>query len=208
MLGRKCPRPLALLLFSWLALNFLYGQAASTSRITPTPDFQTLPLQPPPRPIPPPPQVTASTGLTQLTRAAGSIFSGTVTSIARSPASNAGTIETVSVTFHVENAIRGATPGADFTLRQWIGLWLAGQRYQVGERVLLFLYPLSKLGLTSCVAAPIGRFRIDASGRIFLTAQQIAALRADPVVGGKSRISFADFALAVQQASPEASQEE
>ena len=112
-------------------------------------------------------------------------------------------METVAITFHVEKAIRGATPGADFTISQWIGLWSGGQRYRVGDRMLLFLYPPSKLGLTSCVAGPIGRFSIDSRGRVLLSAQHLSAFRADPVLAGKSRVSFSDFAMAVQRAGEE-----
>jgi hypothetical protein len=206
MHGRKCPCLLAMLLFVLISLSFLSGQSGSLKdRVNPTPDFifSPGPVPPPTRPTLPTPQVVSAVGLPQLTRAAGSIFSGTVTSIAHRPASRASAVETVAITFHVENAIRGATPGSDFTISQWIGLWAAGQRYRVGERVLLFLYPPSKLGLTSCVAAPIGRFSINSSGRVSLTAQQLAAFRADPALHGKTRVSFSDFALAVQQAGQE-----
>jgi hypothetical protein len=34
-----------------------------------------------------------------------------------------------------------------------------------GERVLLFLYPLSRLGLTSPVGGSLGQVALDASGR-------------------------------------------
>ena len=76
-----------------------------------------------------------------LARAAGTIFSGTVTAVARHAANSSQSVETVAITFHIENAIRGATPGEDLTISQWIGLWSGGQRDRVGERVLLF--PLS-----------------------------------------------------------------
>jgi hypothetical protein len=210
MHGRRFPHLLALLLsFLLLPLSILSGQSDHS---TPAPDFAFVPgpVQPPSRPIIPTPQFSTPFGLSQLTRAAGTIFSGTVTSIVPSPATREHTIETLAITFHVENAIRGATPGTDFTFRQWIGLWSAGQRYRVGERVLLFLYPPSKLGLTSCVAAPVGRFSMNASGKVTLTGQQIGAFRADPILSGKSRISFSDFASAVQAslvASQQANQE-
>jgi hypothetical protein len=89
--------------------------------------------------------------------------------IARHPANNGQTVETVAITFHVDNPIRGATPGEDLTISQWIGLWSGSQQYRVGERVLLFLYPPSKLGLTSCVAGEMGRFTIDAGGLVLLS---------------------------------------
>lgn len=135
----------------------------------------------------------------QLTSAAGTIFMGTVTAIARHPASAGQSVETVAITFHVERAILGATPGEDLTVTQWIGLWSAGQRYRVGERLLLCLYPPSKLGLTSSVAGPLGRFNVDPMGRVLLSAQHLSAFRADPVLGGKSRVRFSDFALAVRR---------
>jgi hypothetical protein len=131
------------------------------------------------------------------------IFSATVTSITRRPATDGQAMETVAITFHVERAIRGATPGEDLTITQWMGMWSSGQRYRIGERALLFLYPPSKVGLTSCVGGPMGRFNLDSLGRVLLSAQQLSAFRRDPVLGGKSRVSFRDFALAVQLATEE-----
>ena len=154
---------------------------------------------PPRAPVIPP----GTIGLPTIARAAGTIFSGTVTAIARQPATHGQALETVAITFHIENAIRGALPGEDLTISQWIGLWSGGQRYRVGEHVLLFLYPPSKLGLTSCVAGGMGRFNVDQWGRVLLSAQQLSAFRADPVLGGKSRLPFSDFALAVRRASEE-----
>ena len=154
------------------------------------------PVATPPRPVLP-----GTIGFPHVARAAGIIFSGTVTGIARRAAKAGNSVETVAITFRVENAIRGATPGETLTISQWMGLWSSGQRYRVGERVLLFLYPPSKLGLTSCVSAPVGRFAMDPRGRVLLSAQHLSAFRTDPVLGGKSRVRFSDFALAVRRAS-------
>lgn len=141
--------------------------------------------------------------LRHLTHASGIIFSGTVTAISRKRAASNHALDTVAITFHVENSIRGVTPGDSLTITQWIGLWSSGQRYRVGERVLLFLYPRSQLGLTSSVDASLGRFRVDAAGRVLLSSQQLSAFLQDPVLGGKSRLRFSDFAWAVRQASEE-----
>jgi len=138
-----------------------------------------------------------------MVKAAGVIFSGRVTAISHRPATSAHAVETVSITFHVEQAIRGATPGDNLTILQWMGVWSSGQRYRVGESVLLFLYPTSNLGLTSCVGGPLGRLGFDRWGRVVLTAPQISAFRRDPVLGGKSRVSLNDFARAVRQAHEE-----
>ena len=144
-----------------------------------------------------------SSSFPSFARAAGMIFSGTVTRIAQIPANPGQAVATVRVTFHVENAMKGVTPGSDLTISQWAGLWSSGQRYRMGEKVLLFLYPNSKLGLTSWVGGAMGRFARDATGRVLLNSQQLSAFRKDPVVGGRSRVPFSDFALAVRRASEE-----
>lgn len=131
------------------------------------------------------------------------IFSGTVTRIERRPANSAQSLATISITFHIDSALRGARLGQNLTISQWIGLWSTGQRYRIGERVFLFLYPPSKLGLTSSVAGPMGRFQVDPGGRVLLSAQHLSAFRTDPVLGGKSRLLLSDFAWAVRHASEE-----
>jgi hypothetical protein len=212
MHGSACSRLLALLLVFLLA-GFACAQSDRGELIPApdrAPDAAVLPpriVQPPiGEPIRPWPirlfAPSGTIGLPQLAKAAGLIFAGRVTAIARHPATGGQALETVAITFHVENSIRGAMPGEDLTITQWIGLW-SGQRYRIGERLLLFLYPPSKLALTSCVSGPMGRFNLDPQGRVLLSAQQLSAFRTDPVLGGKSRVSFRDFALAVQKASEE-----
>ena len=204
MSGRSCCYLLAI---STLALScFSEGQSRDFQPASdPSLSFPGAVRSPIARPIPTLPRrpVPATFGFQDLTRAAGTIFAGTVVAINRQPATHGQAVETVAITFRVENAIRGVTPGQDLTISQWIGLWSSGQRYRIGQRVLLFLYPQSKLGLTSCVAAPLGRFAIDPAGRVLLSAQQLAAFQKDPVLGGKSRAVFSDFALAVRRASEE-----
>jgi hypothetical protein len=197
MQGRTCLLALLFVIVSW---GVLPGQS---DRAEPLPDFPIATLRPtepsqPVRPSPPPP--TPRFGLPELAKAAGMIFSGTVTQISRRPAAS-DAFPTVAITFHVDSAIRGATSGEDQTIKQWIGLWSSGQRYHVGDRALFFLYPPSKLGLTSCVGWPLGRFAMDHSGHVLLSAQQLSSFRQDPVLGGRSRVSFRDFARAVQLAS-------
>jgi hypothetical protein len=203
MYGSNC---YCLLAFTLLLFQPMAVRAQSDSS-GPTRDF-TFPISPPRIPLPPtagppirPPfNPTGIFGLTQLTQAAGTIFAGTVTAVAHQPATGSQAIETVAITFHVEQAIRGATPGQNLTITQWMGLWSSGQRYRVGERLLLFLYPQSKLGLTSCVGAGMGRFSFDAWGRVLFSAQHLAAFQMDPILGGKSAVTFNDFAQALRQA--------
>ena len=49
---------------------------------------------------------------------------------------------------------------------------MARPRYRIGERVVLFLYPLSLLGLTSPVADGRGRFLVTPAGRVRLSPAQ------------------------------------
>jgi hypothetical protein len=202
MYGRNCFCLLALTLFPFHPIA-LRAQSDSSG---PTRDF-TFPISPPHIPLPPtagpvrPPVAPPGTfGLTQLTQAAGTIFAGTVTAVAHHSTPGSPAIETVDITFHVEHAIRGATPGESLTITQWMGLWSSGQRYRVGERLLLFLYPPSKLGLTSCVGAGMGRFSFDAWGHVLFSAQHVLAFQTDSILGGKSAVTFQDFARAVRQA--------
>jgi hypothetical protein len=142
-------------------------------------------------------------GLPQMVGSAGIIFSGQVLRVARKPTRGGFSLEAISITFHIDRALRGATTGKSLTIHEWAGAWSSGQRYRPGERVLLFLYPPSRLGLTSCVAGPVGRFRIDASGRVLLSDEHLAVFASDPILGGKSRVSLDDFAQAVRHAGGE-----
>jgi len=203
-----CGRRSLCLLAASLALILFTSPAALTGQTDgarPALDLGLEPSPPPPPSLPNPPHLPhrppATFGFTELARSAGIIFSGRVTAISPSAAKQA--FPTVVITFHVEEAIRGATPGEDLTISQWMGLWSSGQRYRVGERLVLFLYPPSRLGLTSCVGGPLGRFAIDPAGRVLLSAQHLSAFRTDPVLGGKSHIHFSDFAQAVRQAREE-----
>lgn len=119
------------------------------------------------RPIPPrsflPPQ--------HAMRNAGIIFSGTVLKVEHTaqPAFPGIT----QITFKVENGIRGIHRGQNITVREWSGLWNSGERYHTGERVLLFLYPQSKLGLTSPVGGALGRYEVDHAGRVMANSSGI-----------------------------------
>jgi hypothetical protein len=137
----------------------------------------------------------------QIVQAAGIIFSGHVTSVARAPSSG-GPVST-AVTFKVEHAMRGTSAGRDLTIHEWAGLWTRGERYRVGERVLLFLYSPSKLGLTSPVAGPIGRFAVNSGGEIVMTPQHVHILATDPILRGRTVAPYSDFAGAVRRSSRE-----
>jgi hypothetical protein len=101
-----------------------------------------------------------------LTRHSGVIFSGTALRVEHLNPDSSTAVATTRITFRVQTAIRGVRPGQAIQIREWDGLWNSGERYRPGERVLLFLYPASRLGLTSPVGGRLGRFRVDDAGRV------------------------------------------
>jgi hypothetical protein len=99
-------------------------------------------------------------------RNSGIIFSGTAVKVEHfKPTGSPGITQ---ITFRVESAIRGVRQGQVIKIREWGGLWSAGERYRAGERVLLFLYPNSKLGLTSPVGGALGRYQVDKTGQVLV----------------------------------------
>jgi hypothetical protein len=121
--------------------------------------------------------------LEQLSRHAGFIFRGRVLSVDR-PKPARSTVTTVQVTFEVLEGIRGVRSGQRLTIQEWAGLWSSGQpRYRPGQELLLFLYPKSRMGLTSPVGGELGIFPIDAQGLI-------AAPPAPGEGGGQNRIQL------------------
>ena len=138
-------------------------------------------------------------------RAAGTIFRGTVVSVQALRAARTGEMETVQVTFRVDDAFRGVRKGQSFKIREWSGLWLWGERYRVGQQVVLFLYPPSKLGLTSPVGGRFGRFEVDQqetvsvhqpSGRRF----PARPLGREPEEPRNPRVRYRDLARAIRGA--------
>jgi hypothetical protein len=101
-------------------------------------------------------------------RASGKIFAGTVIRIEHADPAPISGISTTQITFRAEEAIRGVSRGQVVRIREWAGLWQAGEQYRVGEHVLLFLYPPSKLGLTSPVGGRSGRLQVDGLGQVRL----------------------------------------
>jgi hypothetical protein len=140
-----------------------------------------------------------------LTSSAGYIFAGTVQSIRRDRP-NGNSVATVQINFHVDQGIRGVHTGQTLAIREWVGLWESGERYHPGERVLLFLYPPSKLGLTSPVRGPMGRFGIGPDGLVIDPARiGIPARR--PSIGeqlpGPTRVTPREFVRFIRSAEEE-----
>ena len=118
--------------------------------------------------LPPPFGRTVIPKLHWLANKAGYVFSGTVKSVERIVPREANSVPVMRITFHVDRGFVGVRSGQDLVINECIGLWQSGESYRPGERVTLFLYPPSKLGLTSPVGGMSGRFNVDPGGRIII----------------------------------------
>lgn len=213
MTGSLGRRLLAAVLLIFAVQLFSDAQAGEGSPMaTPTPAFAAPrlafgePYRPPGFPTAPAPYPVFSPrhGLAQIVSPAGLIFSGRVTSVNRSDPASGERNGSTAITFQVEQAIRGVAAG-DLTIHEWAGLWARGERYRVGERVMLFLFPPSKLGFTSPVAGPQGRFNIDRYGGVAVSEANFGsgALPVKNLAYGKTIVPYADFLRIVQQTTAE-----
>ena len=149
-----------------------------------------------------------------LSRHAGLIFAGRVLRVRRLPARELREVETVEVSFHVDQAVRGVRTGQVLTIREWAGLWVAQPRYRVGERLVVFLYPPSRLGLTSPINETTARFAVDEAGRVRFTPVQRAWLgneewrgagnqSSEKQVSGRAGISLNEFVRQIREVTGE-----
>jgi hypothetical protein len=98
--------------------------------------------------------------LHQMSDSAGVIFAGQVLAIRR-PASANPASGIVEIEFRVDQAIRGCSVGTPYVLREWSGLWVAGnQRYRVGQRLLMLLHAPGAAGISSPVGGLDGAIPI------------------------------------------------
>ncbi|MGB9197354.1 MAG: hypothetical protein WCB53_10585 [Terriglobales bacterium] len=107
-----------------------------------------------------------------LSRRAGIIFSGTLltsrglpSNDPSLPANAALNSSFIELRFRIERPIAGVEPGKVLTIREWTGALSRQLPLHPGEHVLLFLYPPSRLGLTSPVGGGRGQIRLDSSGQ-------------------------------------------
>jgi hypothetical protein len=101
----------------------------------------------------------------QLARRAGMIFAGTV--LGSTPPATAidPAIPAVQLSFRVDRAIAGVKRGQVLTIHEWAGAGSMHRPMRKGQHILIFLYPPSRLGLTSPVGGSLGQVALDASGK-------------------------------------------
>src|SRR5208283_5936944 len=107
----------------------------------------------------------------QLSRRAGMIFAGTVLSTTPQAANvqptgrSAGATPAIELRFRIEEAIAGVDPGQVLTIHEWTGAWTMHRPMSKGQHILIFLYPPSRLGLTSPVGGSLGQVALDPTGK-------------------------------------------
>jgi hypothetical protein len=65
----------------------------------------------------------------------------------------------------VDQAIAGVEQGQILTIHEWAGAWSMHRSMSSGQHILIFLYPLSRLGFTSPVGGSLGQVALDSSGK-------------------------------------------
>jgi len=116
----------------------------------------------------------------QLSRRAGMIFAGTLLTAATQtaardravPAAAPGTTLAIQLSFRVDQAIAGVEQGQILTIHEWAGAWSMHRPMRSGQHILIFLYPLSRLGFTSPVGGSLGQVVLDPSGKIVANYEQ------------------------------------
>ena len=115
----------------------------------------------------------------QLSRRAGMIFAGTVlpapsqtvtnqtvtTPTAAADRAVPGATPAVQLRFRVDQAIAGVEQGQNLTIHEWAGAASMHRPMRSGQHILIFLYPPSRLGLTSPVGGSLGQVALDPSGK-------------------------------------------
>jgi hypothetical protein len=136
------------------------------------------------------PDATIAAALRNLGDRAGIVFAGEVTAIRPL----GGVVE---VDFRVDQALKGQSTGI-VVLREWSGLWTAGQRrYWLGERAVIFLNPSGTNGLSTPVDGMDGILPLTPDA-VDVQRLRTRVLRAagDPMVSSSGSMSLAALTTA------------
>ena len=76
----------------------------------------------------------------------------------------------------MDEAIAGVEPGQVLTIHEWAGAWSMHRPMSKGQHILIFLYPPSRLGLTSPVGGSLGQVALDPSGKSVVEQKPVAAI--------------------------------
>ena len=132
------------------------------------------------------------------------IFSGTVLSVESQPARKGRPLPLIVTKFRVDRAIVNVKAGQIVTVREWAGAWAAHRAMTRGERLLLFLYPPSKLGLTSPVGGRLGQIVLNPRGEVAVANPQIyPSRRPEWNTAAEAAVDSAAFTARLKSCPPE-----
>jgi hypothetical protein len=144
----------------------------------------------------------------QVSRRAGMIFAGTVLapamqnapverslatakfariSFATSSVATSAGVSSIQLSFRVDEAIAGVEAKQVITIHEWAGARSMHRPMRVGEHVLIFLYPPSRLGLTSPIGGSSGMIALDPSGNVSIAPESTSGVT--PQSGSSQRES-------------------
>ena len=149
----------------------------------------------------------------QLSRRAGMIFAGTVltapsqtvttpavtTPTGAADRAVAGTTPAVQLRFRVDQAIAGVEQGQILTVHEWAGAWSMHRPMRSGQHILIFLYPPSRLGLTSPVGGSLGQGALDPSGKNVAAQKPAVATGLRNESSARPRMTFDTGSVSVVQ---------
>lgn len=132
----------------------------------------------------------------KIARSAGTIFVGTVLGVenARTPGQS---VPIIQIRFRVEHPIAGMREAETFTLREWSGAWSIHRPMRRGEKLLVFLYAPSRLGLSSPVGGALGQIPIDPGGQTVTARSEHAQM--SRLETGRTRKAHAATVFTIQQ---------
>jgi len=139
----------------------------------------------------------------QLARRAGMIFAGTVLAVAPPTAASDRALPSNQLTnqlsFRVDQAIAGVERGQTLTIHEWAGAWSMHRPMSKGQHILIFLYPPSRLGLTSPLGGALGQVALDPSGKNVVVQKPAAALGLRNGSSAKPRVPLDNGDVSVVQ---------
>jgi hypothetical protein len=140
----------------------------------------------------------------KISRTAQVIFSGTVLSVESQPARKGRPLPLIVTKFRVDRAILNVKPGQVLAVREWAGAWATHRAMTRGEHLLLFLYPPSKLGLTSPVGGRLGQIVLNPRGEVAVAnSQRYPSRRSAWNTAAEAAIDSAAFTARLKSCPPE-----
>jgi len=134
-----------------------------------------------------------------LSRRAGMIFAGTVLSSGTQTVRMDRSVPAIELRFRIDRPIAGVAAGQVLTIHEWAGASFGQRPLRPGERVLIFLYPPSRLGLTSPIGGSLGQIALDSTGTYVATKDlEITKGNRPPLpVGSPMKVSQLERAIRV-----------